>query len=248
MTRIPAAIERAFDDISAPSSGEEASETLQRLASVSRRAFFGGTLAAVPATIMASASTAQAASSNLLGTNIRTAANKRYFQEIQGNEFSHLQIILAAIRSLGGTPRPYPTFRGLITSDPTTLLKIGATSCNTGASAYFGASPYIFNPNVRAVGTSLGLVEAYQSGFLNTLQQQPLIPGGQTTAVPLAPAQIDPIVAPYIVSLNDNGQFPATFSTTPSPENDIAILNFALILEYLESTLYGNSVNRVFGA
>ncbi len=246
MSFVPASIAKTFDDIPMPGCVDEASETLYRLASVSRRAFFGGTLgAAVPAAIMASASDAQGASSSLSAA-LKTTAVKGYFEEIQGNEFSHLQIILASIRSLGGTPRPYPTFQGLITSDPTTVLVIGRNSCNTGASAYFGGYNYIYNPAVKAVAASLALVEAYQAGFLNVLSGQPLIPGGLTYTQAATIPEVVTAVSPYIVSLNDNGLFPATFSTTPSPANDIAILNFALILEYLESTLYGNSVPKAF--
>jgi hypothetical protein len=47
------------------------------------------------------------------------------------------------------------------------------------------------------------------------------------------PAQVVSLAGKFVASLN--GGPPLTYDRTPSDQNDIAILNFALALEYLES-------------
>ncbi len=264
-----------FEDIAVPSCPEQAAETLQMLAESTRRSFLGRGLAvaAVPATILAGSSLVGAGSTKRAGSNSgsnSTASNAtgngrtlpsyfpgqtaQLFQEIQVNEASHVDILISAIRSLGGTPRPYPTFQGIDISNAQRFLTLSNIFENTGVHAYFGAAGFIQNPNVLAVAASIAFVEGYHAGWLNSLAHMTLVPGGSslpgrglTYATPLGPDQVGAAVMPFIASLNDpNDLFPPTFSTVKSPQNDLAILNYALLTEYLEATFYFNSVPKVF--
>ena len=261
MRRPPFSPIAGIDDLPMPTCPEQATENLQKLAETTRRTFLGRGLAAAAAvpTALAASSIAEAAGPKKAPPTSNNSGNgnslptyyagqtSKLFQEIQVNEATHVNILLIAIKSLGGTPRPYPTFQGITTSNAQQFLQLSNTFENTGVHAYFGAAGYIQNPAVLAVAASIGFVEAYHSGWLNALSNTTLVPGGITYATPLTAEQVVTAVSPYIVSLNDpNNMFPPTFSTTPSPANDIAILNFALIAEYLEATFYFNSVPKVF--
>lgn len=239
-------------DISVPTNAAQAEEILKKLATTSRRSFLGRGLAAaaVPAGVVAASSLADAASrpGRKPGDSLPsyyTGSTARNFQQIQLDESTHVNTVAYAIQTLGGTPRPVPTFTGLKASSPANFVAMSIAFENTGVHAYFGAAPYIFNPNVVAVALSIVLVEAYHSGFLNTLGNQPLVPTG-SFATPYTIPQVLAAAGPFITSLNDNGQFPLTFSTTPSPANDIAILNFALALELLEANFYYINVPTLF--
>ncbi len=241
-----------MDLIEVPSNIEQANENLERLAVASRRSFLTwGSAAAGTAAVLGSSSISEAqttASRNPL-PSLFTGSTAKYFRELQFDEVSHVNINSAAIRSLGGTVRPTPTFTGITNLTAGQLLNFAVTIANTGVGALFGAYPYISNPAVAAVSGSIALVEAYHAGFANsTANTTSLLPNNLTYAVPLTIQQVVSVVTPYIVSLNDpSGQFPATFSTTPSAQNDIAILNFAIIIDLLEATAYSNNVPRLFG-
>ncbi len=225
-----------------PTGEKKVNEYLQDLATGTRRQFIGrGAATAVvagTAAVLASPSKASAAVPSLYPGSSQT-----YFKTIQRDEATHVNIIIGAIQSLGGTPRPYPTFTGITGLTTTQFLQAAAAFEYTGVGAYFGAAPYVSNPNVLAVAASIATVEARHSAFIATTLNIPLVPNVLPYAVPLTLDQVTAAATPYITSLNDNGQFPATFSTTPSAANDIAILNFALLLEYLEATFYYNNVD-----
>jgi hypothetical protein len=174
-----------------------------------------------------------------------TGWNGRNFAEIRADENAHVQIIIAAILDLGGTPRPEPSYTSLI--NPASALAFAQTSAafeNTGTGAYQGAAPFIFTQAVLQVALAINLVEAYHSGYLNTLLNAPIVPNGSVVSQPLTQPEILARAMPFIASLN-GGPVPG-FSTTPSVANDINILNFALLLEFLERDYYNLNVSRVF--
>ena len=254
MSHSPPSPINAQEDRETPAFSDMVSETLGKLAasSATRRSFLtrGLAAAAVPATVLAASSAADAAgpvNHNGPFPYFYPGSTAKAFQEIQVDEFNHVNLVIGTIKSLGGTPRPMPTFRGLVASTPAQFLQLSTTFENTGVHAYFGAAGYIENPAVLSAAASIAFVEAYHSGFLNNLSNTTLVPNGLVVATPLTAAQVVALLNPYIVSLNDpNGQFPPTYSTVKSAANDIAILNFALIAEYLEAVFYYYNVPKFF--
>ena len=207
-----------------------------------RRRFFGRAAAGA---VGAASVTAFLGTPNAEAQDFNFNTVRRYFRQIQSDENAH---VAALIGLLGPFARPKPTFQNLSIPRFRDFAEVSQTLENTGAGAYVGAAPAIDNTAglFQFVGP-IALTEGYHSGWLNTLLGSSLT--GPDNGNFIAPLTIDEITSramPFIASLN--GGPPATFSATnPSFNNDIAILNFALILEYLESEFYNINVPKFFG-
>lgn len=164
---------------------------------------------------------------------------------VQRHENDHVAALVAA---LGASARPKPTFQGLDTTSLAQFLSLSRTLENTGVGAYLGATPAIFDPNYLAAAGSIALVEARHAGLLNSLTSRAMTENvfGEERSFERA-LTVDEVVmlaGPFIASLN--GGPPLTFSSARSAGNDIAILNFALALEYLEAEFYNINVPRYY--
>jgi hypothetical protein len=204
-----------------------------------RRSFLHRTaiaLSAVPAAALA-ASTARADDEHEIARN---------FADIQRHENGHVAFLLNA---LGNQARPTPNFQNLEQSSVTTFTTVSQALENTGVGAYLGAVPVINSRSILAAAGSIAQIEARHAGWLNSFV------GAQLTVNAFGDEEsferaftIDEVVSkasPFIANLN--GGPPLTFDSNPSDDNDIAILNFALALEYLEATFYNVNVPKFFG-
>ncbi len=162
---------------------------------------------------------------------------------VQRHENAHVRFLVDA---LGTAARPKPTFRNLLQQNLNAFIDVSRALENTGVGAYLGAAPVIFEPAYLAAAGSIALVEARHAGFFNTIESRPMTENAFGQELDFERAfTVQEVVAnagPFIASLN--GGPPLTFDTTPSPANDIAILNFALALEYLEADFYNVNVPR----
>ena len=132
---------------------------------------------------------------------------------------------------------------------PAELISVCETSQaleNTGVGAYLGAAPIIFSRDYLAAAGSIMDIEARHAGYLNVLLDDVMthnvLGKDQDFETPLTQQQVVDLAGPFIANLN--GGPALEFSTTPSSANDIAILNFALALEYLESEFYNLNVPK----
>lgn len=163
--------------------------------------------------------------------------SRRYFREIQSDENQHVQFLKSALM---GAARPKPTFKGLIQANFNSFVTLSRTFENVGVGAYLMAAPAISSKTYLAAAGSILTIEARHAGYLDSITHVALSPNGAFDK-PISQSTIVADVSPFIVSLN-GGPNPANPLTS-----DYDILNFALLLEYLEAEFYNLNVPKFAG-
>jgi ferritin-like protein len=161
------------------------------------------------------------------------------FKEIMDDEAKHVSFFEAALKKAGAPVRPKPTFKGLAQSNQSDFIRMSGILENTGVAAFLMAMPAISDKNYVAAAESIATIEARHAGFVNALLAKPLSESGAFDK-PISHAELIKAVSPFIESLN-GGPDPAD-----PLDNDMVILNFALLLEHLEAEFYSVNVPNLF--
>lgn len=164
------------------------------------------------------------------------SSNKVAFMEIQDDENQHVSFLTSALKSAA---RAKPTFQNLEQADVMSFAKVSMALENTGVGAYLFGAGAISDKSILAAAATILTIEARHAGFLDVLLSGPISANGAFDK-PLTQAQIVAAASPFIASLN-GGSDPSAPLT-----NDTDILNFALLLEYLEAEFYNTNVPKFF--
>lgn len=205
-----------------------------------RRAFLGRGLATSAGVMAAFALTPSMASAQQRGPQVR-----QNFRDIQDHENAHVGALVATLEAIGeGTARPKPTFQNLLQPDFQSFVRVAQALENTGCGAYLGAAPWILLPAYLAAAGSIALIEGRHAGWLNSYVGDQLTTNifKQAPAFEraLTVAEVQAAAGPFLADLNGGPN--VSYELERSDENDIAILNFALALEYLEADFYNINV------
>jgi hypothetical protein len=182
--------------------------------------------------------------------NLHEGENRRIFEEILQDEQDHI----IQLTKLADNPRPMPTFRGLLAETPLEFVQMAAMIENGGVGSYLqGLNAISQGGHHDYFLTAAGItaVEAQHTGFLNSLLNEPIAPSAQANvaqpgiATPIPPQQIRDAVGPFIVSLNGGPDFDYNINQVDDA-NDQMIINFVLVLEFLEVQFYQMNINKFF--
>jgi hypothetical protein len=163
------------------------------------------------------------------------ADSKTAFTDIQAHENAHVKTLQSA---LGSKARPEPTFQKLEQANINEFATLSQTFENVGVGAYLLGATKLTTPSILITAATILTVEARHAGFLNVLTNKPISPNGSQDK-PLPLDEIIKDVTPFIKSLN-GGPDPSKLN------NDFDILNFALLLEFLEASFYNLNVPKFF--
>ena len=112
-------------------------------------------------------------------------------------EQAHVDVLIATVTKLGGTPAPVPETKFPL-ENAKAVVELAATVENLGAAAYLGEAGKIANKEVLAAALSIHSVEARHAAALNTLLGKSVTPDG-AFAKPATRDQVLAAVKPFIV-------------------------------------------------
>lgn len=190
------------------------------------------------------------------------------FREIQADEEAHVSILQGLLADDPGNPflkdrvfphgvRPMPALNlaNLVQPNFGAFVAQAAAFENRGSGTYGGAlfaiqqTPEYFQ---QAVGITT--VEARHASWLNTLLGEMLVPAGgkfgDHDEAPITQDSTLAAIAPFISQLaGPTPSFSATLPDDPeaADENNFRVLDYLLVLEYIESTFYDLNVKKFFG-
>ena len=208
---------------------------LQRGAATAAVALPLGLLAACGSSATTAGTSATNTSTTFAGLKA-TSDNKAAFTEIMNDENAHVTFLTGALKTAA---RPKPTFKGIEQADIMAFANVSKALENTGVGAYLLAAPFIASKDYLAAAGSILTIEARHAGFIDVLLGQPISPNGAFDKT-ISQADIVAAASPFIGGLNGGGDPAAPLM------NDVDILNFALLLEYLEAEFYNVNVPKFF--
>jgi hypothetical protein len=196
------------------------------------------------------------------GVSVGSSEIAEAFRSIKTDEDNHVTFL---VQQLGSNARPAPTFStaALTAANFNTFVADSAALENTGTGAYLGAAPYLAsNTTFLGYAAAIAIVEGRHAGFLNALNGsitgslRPLLtdpgsgdstePNNDSLEVPQTPDGVNSRAAPFLVGVNLNGGPAPLTGSSFAPYSAIQILNYALLLEYLEKTFYDINVPTFF--
>ncbi|HEX8324645.1 MAG TPA: ferritin-like domain-containing protein [Tepidisphaeraceae bacterium] len=170
------------------------------------------------------------------------ASSREAFTDIRLHENDH---VARARALLGSRARPKPTFKNLSTANFNAFVAMARMLENTDAAGLLGLMPLISSRDVLAEAGSFALIEGRQAGFLNvfsgvdnTRQEKTGTPSAFEK--PLTVQEVVSRISPFIASLNGGPPL------TVTPGNDVSILNFILVDEYLGAEFYNINIPKYF--
>lgn len=208
----------------------------------SRRGFLGRTATAAAGAAAAGLVVATPGTAHAAVPQLYPGQNRRIFQELLNDENSHANFLVG---TLGGNARPRPVFQNLIASNVNQFVAQAIAFENISARSYVGALPYVNDPGAQSSVARIALVEGRHAGVVDVLLNQTVVPAGLAFELPMSVGEMIADTSHFVNSLN-GGSTP-TYDQSRSASNDIAILNFLLFIEFLESQFYNINVPKFFG-
>lgn len=196
-----------------------------------------GAMAAITSAHRATTAAISAPSNKSVVEFPRMGSVASVFVDIQSDENAHVKFLQDALKA---NARPKPTFKGLQQTDVHSFLELSRVLENTGVGAYLLGAGAITDKTILGAAASILTIEARHAGYLDVLTNKPIAINGAFDK-PIAQADIVAAAGQFVASLNGGSDPGAPL------KSDTDILNFALLLEFLEAEFYNLNVPKFYG-